>query len=105
MAVIIGEILSGKLDGYVVMVDSTDENSFADSTAIISNFEQRVDAPYLIVANKADLKGALRLTDLRARLGISPIITAMPCVATQKSSCRQVLLQLVELINKSNSLE
>lgn len=99
------EILSGKMDGYIVMVDSTDEHSFADAAAIIADFEQRAEVPHLVVANKTDIKGSFRLADIRREVNVRPDITVMPCVATQKSSGRQVLLQMVDLIRRSNSTE
>ncbi|MEZ4666909.1 MAG: ATP/GTP-binding protein [Anaerolineae bacterium] len=95
------DILSGNIDGFIVMVDSTNEQSFNETATIIANFADSTSAPYLVVANKTDVQGAISITTVSQRLNFTQNITVMPCVATQKSSCRQVLLQLIELINKS----
>jgi small GTP-binding protein len=96
------EILSGEMDAFIVLVDSTDAPSFPDAAELIEVFSGFVNAPYLVVANKTDLEGAAKLTDVRRGTKLSANITVMPCVATQKSSVRQVLLQIVELLKKAN---
>jgi hypothetical protein len=40
------------------------------------------------------------LAEMRRRMNPGDDVTVMPCVATQKSSVRQVLLQIIELIDK-----
>jgi signal recognition particle receptor subunit beta len=63
-------------------------------------FSGFVNVPHLVVANKTDLPGAAKLADVRRGTRVGSDITVMPCVATQKSSIRQVLLQMVELLKK-----
>jgi signal recognition particle receptor subunit beta len=94
------EILSGEMDGFVVLVDSTDPPSFPDAAELISLFSGFVNVPYLIAATKTDLAGAARLPEIRRGTRAGGDITVMPCVATQKSSVRQVLLQVLELLKK-----
>ncbi|MBZ0290937.1 MAG: ATP/GTP-binding protein [Anaerolineae bacterium] len=92
------EILSGEMDGFIVLVDSTDPPSFSDAGDLIELFSSYVDVPYLVVANKTDLAGTAKLTDIRRGTRTSAEITVMPCVATEKSSVRQVLLQMIALL-------
>lgn len=99
------EILSGEMNGFVVLVDSTDAPSFPDAAELIRIFTGFVQVPYLIVANKTDLEGTARLAEVRRGTQAGSDITVMPCVARQKSSVRQVLLQLVELLNKETSTQ
>lgn len=99
------EILSGEMDAFVVLVDSTDQPSFPDAAELVRLFSSFTDVPYLIVANKTDLEGAARLAEVRRGTRASADVTVMPCVATQKSSVRQVLLQMIELLKKQHPAE
>jgi uncharacterized protein len=92
------EILSREMNGFIVLVDSTDSPSFPDASELISLFAGYVNVPYLVVANKADLEGAAKLDAVRRGTKAGEDVTVMPCVATQKSSIRQVLLQMLKLL-------
>ncbi len=98
------EILSGEMDAFIVLVDSTDAPSFPDAAELIDLFSGLDNVPYLLVANKTDLEGAAKLAEVRRGTKLDSNITVMPCVATQKSSVRQVLLQLIELLKKANPI-
>jgi small GTP-binding protein len=94
------EILAREMNGFVVLVDATDPPSFPDAAELIRLFSGFHDVPYLVVANKTDLPGVVSLAEVRRRMNPGDDVTVMPCVATQKSSVRQVLLQIIELIDK-----
>lgn len=96
------EILSSEMDGFVVLVDSTDVPSFPEAGELVDQFSGFVRVPYLIVANKTDLKDAANLTEVRRGTKARSDITVMPCVALQKSSVRQVLKQMVELLRRES---
>lgn len=96
------EILSSEMNAFIVLVDSTDPPSFPDAADLITLFSSFINVPYLVVANKTDLDGAAKLAEVRRGTKAGGNITVMPCVATQKSSVRQVLLQVVELLKKEN---
>jgi hypothetical protein len=95
------EILSGEMDGFLVLVDSTDSPSFPDAADLIELFSSFVNVPHMLVANKTDMEGAAKLTEVRRGAKVGSDVTVMPCVATQRSSVRQVLLQMIELLTKS----
>jgi small GTP-binding protein len=97
------EILSSEMNGFVVLVDSTDPPSFPDAAELIDLFSGLVNVPYLVVANKTDLDGAAKLAEVRRGTKAGSDVTVMPCVATQKSSVRQVLLQMVELLRREKA--
>lgn len=99
------EILSKEMDAFIVLVDSTDTPSFPDAAELIELFSNFVEVPYLIVANKTDMDGAAKLHEVRRGTKASSNITVMPCVALEKSSVRQVLLQMVELLKAEKSAE
>jgi len=92
------DILAREMDAFVVLVDNTDKPSFPDAAELISIFSSYHSVPYLVAANKSDLPGGAKLEDVRQGTKAGPDVTVMPCVATQKSSVRQVLLQVIELI-------
>jgi hypothetical protein len=91
------EILSQEADGYVVLVDSTAMDTFELAGQMLELFATYTDTPRLVVATKADLPGAARLDVVRRGIGVSDI-TVMPCDTTQKTSVRQVLLQMLPLL-------
>jgi len=95
------EILANEMNGFIVLVDSTDEASFPDANDLIQLFSKFKQVPYLVVANKADLKNTASLSKIRREAGVSEDVTVMPCDSTSKSSVRQVLLQMIELIEKN----
>ncbi len=97
------EILSSEMNAFIVLVDSTDKPSFPEAAELIEQFSSFVNVPHLVVANKTDLPGAANLSEVRRGTKANSNVTVMPSVATQKSSVRQVLLQMVELLKKEKS--
>lgn len=97
------EILSTEMDAFIVLVDSTDPLSFPEASALIDEFQRYYHVPCLIVANKTDLPGAVNLSEVRRGTRASGDVTVMPCVATQKTSVRQVLRQMVDLLKREQA--
>ena len=95
------EILANEMNGFIVLVDSTDEASFPDAQDLIQLFSNFNKVPYLIVANKAGLPGAVSLGQVRREIGVADDVTIMPCDSTSKSRVRKVLLKIIELIDKN----
>ena len=93
------EILATEMDGFVVLVDSTDPLSFADARYLIGLFHDFNAVPYLIAASKQDMQGAVDINAVRRRIGAGDDVLVMPCVATQKTSVQQVLRQIIALVN------
>jgi len=92
------EILAKEMNGFIVLVDTTDPASFPDAHELIGLFSNFNQVPYLVVANKADVAGGASLAQVRRETAVAENITVMPCDANSKSSVRQVLLQMIELI-------
>ena len=97
------EILAREMNGFIVLADSVDHPSFSEAGDLIDLFSNFHSVPYLVAANKTDLSGAASLLEVRRGTRAGSDITVMPCVATQKSSVRQVLLQIIELIDKQRA--
>ena len=95
------EILANEMNAFIVLVDSTDPPSFPDANDLIKLFSKFKRVPYLIVANKADMEGTVSLAQIRREMDAGDDVTIMPCDSTSKSSVRQVLLQVIELIEQN----
>ncbi|MCB9437394.1 MAG: ATP/GTP-binding protein [Anaerolineales bacterium] len=92
------DILAREMHAFLVLVDSTDSPSFPEANELIQTFSNIHNVPYLVVANKADLPGAASQFDVRRGTQAADYVTIMPCNSTSKSSVRQVLLQIISLI-------
>ncbi len=97
------EILSSEMNAFIVLVDSTDKPSFPEASELIEQFESFVNVPHIVVANKLDLDDASSLGEVRRGTKAGSDITVMPCVALQKTSVRQVILQIIEILKRENA--
>jgi uncharacterized protein len=89
------EILSEGMLGFVVMVDSTRPETFREARRILDTFRSYAAVPYIVAANKQDLEDAWSPEDLRIVLRVESAIKVVPCVASDKESVKQVLLELL----------
>ncbi len=93
------EILAKEMNGFIILVDSVDRGSFPEVVELANLFRKFHEVPYLVAANKQDMEGAASLAEIRREASIDDDITIMPCVSLEKSSVRQVLLQIISLID------
>jgi uncharacterized protein len=89
------EILSEGMLGFVVLVDSVKPETFREARSILDTFKDYAHAPYVVAANKQDLEDAWSPEDVRIALHIDHDTKVLPCVATQKESVKNVLLELL----------
>src|SRR5690606_35242051 len=61
-------IILKSMHGYVVLVDSTDEPSFYEARALLLYMFHFPRVPYIVVANKQDLEGALTVEQIRQKM-------------------------------------
>ena len=94
-------ILAKEMNGFILLVDSTDKNSFTPAKRLIKLFTELATVPFLVGANKQDMADALRPRDIRQLLKLDPDIPVLPLVATDKDSARSVLVQMVQAITWS----
>ncbi len=92
------EILSEGMLGFVVLVDSARPETFQEAKRILNTFRTYAPTPYVVAANKQDHPDAWEPEDLRIALRIDPNIKLLPCVAVDKESVKEVLLQLLYTI-------
>jgi signal recognition particle receptor subunit beta len=86
------------MNGFILLVDSTDPLSFSDARDLIPVFHSFQFVPFLIAANKQDMQGAVGINQVRREIEAGPDVLVMPCVATQKTSVQQVLRQMISLV-------
>ena len=89
------EILSEGMLGFIVMVDSTRPETFREARSILETFRAYAPTPYVVAANKQDVKDAWELDDMRHALRLDGKTKILPCVATDKKTVKVVLLELL----------
>jgi uncharacterized protein len=92
------EILSEGMLGFIVMVDSTRPETFREARSILETFRAYAPTPYVVAANKQDVKDAWDLDDMRHALRLDAKMKLLPCVATSKKQVKAVLLELLYTI-------
>ena len=90
------EILAEGMLGFVVMVDSSKPETFKEARSILDTFRAYAPTPYVVAANKQDHKDAWNPDDLRIALRIEDDnVKLLPCVAHDKETVKDVLLELL----------
>jgi small GTP-binding protein len=89
------EILSEGMLGFVVLVDSVRPETFREARRILDIFRGYATTPYVVAANKQDMEDAWSPEDLRIALKVRPNIKLLSCIATDKESVKNVLLELL----------
>jgi uncharacterized protein len=89
------EILSEGMLGFVVMVDSTRPETFREARSILETFRAYAPTPYVVAANKQDMKDAWDIDDMRHALRLDSKVKLVPCVATDRDSVKAILLELL----------
>src|SRR5512135_3431509 len=89
------EILSEGMLGFVVVIDSTRPETFREARSILDTFRGYAATPYVVAANKQDQDDAWTPEDLRIALKVDKGIKLLPCVARNKESVKNVLLELL----------
>jgi small GTP-binding protein len=89
------EILSEGMLGFIVMVDSSRPETFREARSILETFRAYAPTPYVVAANKQDRNDAWELDDMRISLRLDPKVKLLSCVATDKESVKEVLLELL----------
>jgi len=92
------EILAEGMLGFVVLIDSVKPETFREARNILDTFRAYAPVPYVVAANKQDLEDAWSPEDLRISLRIPKEVKVIPCVATNRESVKNVLLELLYLV-------
>ncbi|HSM57146.1 MAG TPA: ATP/GTP-binding protein [Candidatus Sulfomarinibacteraceae bacterium] len=89
------EILSEGMLGFIVIVDSSRPETFREAKRILETFEAYAATPFVVAANKQDHEDAWEPDDLRIILRLNSNVKVLPCVAFDKESVKNVLLELL----------
>ena len=89
------EILSEGMLGFIVMVDSTRPETFREARSILETFRAYAPTPYVVAANKQDQEDAWEPSDIRIALRLDPRVKLLPCIAPDKETVKNVLLELL----------
>ncbi len=92
------EILSEGMLGFVVMVDSARPETFREARRILDTFRSYSATPFVVAANKQDDDDAWEPEDLRIAMGLDKHVRILPCVATSRSSVKEVLIELLTVV-------
>jgi small GTP-binding protein len=95
------EILSEGMLGFVVLVDSARPETFREARVIADRFRRYSPTPYVVAANKQDYEDAWPPEDLRIAMRVTPEVKVLYCVATDRESVKNVLLELLYSILES----
>lgn len=94
------EILASEMNGFIVLVDSTDIPSFPEAAELIQQFSSFDDVPYMVVANKSDLEGATDLDTVRNGTKVASNIIVGSSNATDKQSVHHILREMLALLKQ-----
>lgn len=89
------EILSEGMLGFIVLVDSVRPETFREAKHILEVFKSYASTPYVVAANKQDLPDAWSPEDVRIALKIEKNVKVLGCVARDKETVKEVLLELL----------
>jgi small GTP-binding protein len=89
------EILSEGMLGFIVMVDSTRPETFREARSILETFRAYAPTPYVVAANKQDCQDAWAIEDMSIALRLDSHVKLLNCVALEKESVKNVLLELL----------
>ena len=89
------EILGEGMIGYLLLIDTTREESVQEAASILEAFRTMARVPYVVALNRAASNDNTLVDDVRTRLEIPADVAILPCDATDKESVKNVLLALL----------
>jgi uncharacterized protein len=81
--------------GYIVVVDSTDPDTWGEAQVMMKHCRGYALLPTVIAANKQDLPGARDAAEVGAWLGMDAMTSVQPCDSTDPELVRNVFLGLL----------
>ena len=99
------EILSEGMLGFIVLVDSVRPETFREAKHILEVFRGYATTPYVVAANKQDMPDAWTPEDLRIALKIGKDVKVLSCIARDKESVKNVILELLYSILENMQAE
>lgn len=91
------KMISGEAMGIFLVVDSTTPKDFVRAKQMLE-ITKGYGLPYVIIANKQDIPGAMPVDDIRSHFNIPEDVPITPAIATEKKGVFEAFELLVEKI-------
>jgi uncharacterized protein len=89
------EILGEGMLGYILLIDSSREDSLQEATGILEAFRRMARVPFVVALNRAEGIDPDDEATVRSALELADTIPVVPCDATDRESVKSVLLALL----------
>jgi len=90
------KIFAREVSGVLLVIDATHPDDLPRAQQMLALVGPKI--PYVVLANKSDLAGALAPGDIAHRMGLPDDVPVIPTVATEDRGVRDALLILAEMI-------
>jgi uncharacterized protein len=90
-------MISGEALGIFLVVDSTAPKDFVRAKQMLE-ITKGYGLPYVIIANKQDIPGAMSVDDIRSQFNIPEDVPIIPVIATESKGVFEAFELLVEKI-------
>ncbi|HYS99071.1 MAG TPA: ADP-ribosylation factor-like protein [Thermoplasmata archaeon] len=90
------KIFAREVSGVLLVVDATHAEDLPRAKQMLELVGPRI--PYVVLANKSDLPGALSTEEIAHRMDLPSDVAVVPTVATENKGVRDALLVLAEMI-------
>ncbi len=90
------KIFAREVSGVLLVVDATRPEELPRAKQMLDLVGPRI--PFVILANKSDLPGALPPDDIAHRMGLEADVPVVPTVASENKGVRDAILILAEMI-------
>jgi small GTP-binding protein len=89
------EILGEGMLGYILLLDSTREDSLQESVGILAAFRKMAKVPFVVACNRTEGLGVGVEENIRTVLELADDVPVLACDATDRESVKAVLLALL----------
>lgn len=89
------EILGEGMLGFILLVDSSREDSLEEAVGILEAFRKMARVPFVVALNRADGIDPSDEDKVRSVLALGDDVPVVPCDATDRESVKSVLLALL----------
>ena len=89
------EILGEGMLGYILLVDSSRQDSLDEAVGILAAFRKMARVPFVVALNRAEGVSPDDEQNVRDVLGLDDEVAVVPCDATDRESVKAVLLALL----------
>jgi len=90
------KIFAREVSGVLLVVDASHPDELSRARQMLDLVGSRI--PYVILANKSDLPGAIAPEEIAHRMNLPDDVPVIPTVATENKGVRDALLILAEMI-------